>query len=68
MRSNNLQGIAKLLLFKFCITNINEILMGVVMGYRGGKIYLKIYCKLVEIAEKGETINYGKIGEMMGFP
>ena len=42
--------------------------MGVVMGYRGGKIYLKIYCKLVEIAEKGETINYGKIGEMMGFP
>ncbi len=38
------------------------------MGYRGEKIYIKVYYKLIKIAEKGETINYGKIGDMMSLP
>ena len=38
------------------------------MGYRGGKIYPVVYCKLIEIAKKGGTITYGEIGKMMGLP
>jgi len=38
------------------------------MGYRGEIIYLKVYCKLIEIVENSETINYRKIGDMMGLP